>query len=67
MSVVDNDVNATTNSFNLESKITSQADNNVVLDNVEIMVPLKYLSNFLRTLGMLLINCEVNVGLQIVL
>ena len=28
--------------------------------NVEIMVPLKYLSNFWRTLEMSLINCEVN-------
>ena len=29
--------------------------------NVEIMVPLKYLSNFLRTLEMPLINCEVHL------
>ena len=29
--------------------------------NVEIMVPLKYLSNFWRTLEMSLINCEVNL------
>ena len=29
--------------------------------NVEIMVPLKYLSNFWRTLEMLLINCEINL------
>ena len=29
--------------------------------NVKIMVPLKYLSNFLRTLEMPLINCEVNL------
>ena len=29
--------------------------------NVEIMVPLKYLSNFLRTLVMLLINREINL------
>ena len=29
--------------------------------NVEIMVPLKYLSNFWRTLEMPLINCEVNL------
>ena len=28
--------------------------------DVEIMVPLKYLSNFWRTLEMPLINCEVN-------
>ena len=29
--------------------------------NVEIMVPLKYLSNFWRTLEIPLINCEVNL------
>ena len=29
--------------------------------DVEIMVPLKYLSNFWRTLKVLLINCEVNL------
>ena len=29
--------------------------------NVEIAVPLKYLSNFWRTLGMPLINCEMNL------
>ena len=29
--------------------------------DVEIMVPLKYLSNFWRTLEMPLINCEVNL------
>ena len=29
--------------------------------NVEIMVPLKYLSNFWRTLEMPLIKCEINL------
>ena len=29
--------------------------------NVEIAVPLKYLSNFWRTLEIPLINCEINV------
>ena len=29
--------------------------------NFEIMVPLKHLSNFWRTLEMLLINCETNL------
>ena len=31
--------------------------------NVEIVLPLKYLSNFWRTLEMLLINCEINLQL----
>ena len=34
-----------TGSLNFKTKITSQTDNNGGIDNVEIMVPLKYLSN----------------------
>ena len=55
-----NGANAT-DSFNFKTKITGQTDNNGRIDNVEIMVPLKYLSNFWRTLEMLLINCEANL------
>ena len=51
--------NNTTDSFKFKSKITGQTGNNGI-KNVEIMVPLKYLSNFWRTLEMPLINCEVN-------
>ena len=49
-----------TDSFNFKAKITDQTGNNGRKD-VEIMVPLKYLSNFWRTLEMPLINCEVNL------
>ena len=61
-----NGANAT-DSFNFKAKITGQtaADNNngniVGIANVEIIVPLKYLSNFWRTLEMPLINCEINL------
>ena len=51
---------ADSESFKFKVKIigkTPVADN----EKVEIMVPLKYLSNFWRTLEMLLINCEVNL------
>ena len=41
-------------------KITGRTGNDGT-KNVEIMVPLKYLSNFWRTLEMPLINCEVNL------
>ena len=50
-----------TDSFNFKTKITGHIDNNRRINNVEIMVPLKYLSNFWRTLEMPLINCEVNL------
>ena len=51
-------------SFKSKIKITGKTpgDNNV--KNVEIMVPLKYLSNFWRTFKMPLINCEVNLILM---
>ena len=39
--------NATTNSFKIKEKITGQIRNNGRKD-VEIMVPLKYLSNFVE-------------------
>ena len=50
----------TTDSFNFKVKITGRTGNDGTKD-VEIMVPLKYLSNFWRTLEMHLINCEVNL------
>ena len=54
------DVNNTTDSFKFKEKVTGQTGNNGTKD-VEITVPLKYLSNFWRTLEMPLINCEVNL------
>ena len=55
-----NGANAT-DSFDFITKITGQTDNNGRRDIVEIMVPLKYLSNFWKILEMSLINCEVNL------
>ena len=50
----------TTDSFKFKAKITGQTGNDRTKD-VEIMVPLKYLSNFWRTLEMPLVNCKVNL------
>ena len=58
--VIFNGANAT-DSFNFKAKITGQTDDDGDLENVEIMVPLKYLSNFWRTLEMPLINYEVEL------
>ena len=55
--------NATTISFNLTRKITDKTSNNSTKD-VEIMVPLRNLSNFWRTIEMPLINCEINLDLN---
>ena len=52
--------NNLTDSFNFKVKMTGQTGNNGA-KNVEIMVPLKYLSNFWRTLEMPLINCEITL------
>ena len=63
-----NEANAT-DSFKFETKITGETNNNGII-NAEIMVSLKYLSNFWRFHEMPLINCEVELiwtGQQIVL
>ena len=39
-----------TDSFNFKSKIIGKTNDDGDIENVEIMVPLKYLSNFWRTL-----------------
>ena len=50
-------------SFKSKIKITEKTPDNGNEKDVEIMVPLKYLSNFWRTLEMPLINCEVSLTL----
>ena len=48
-------------SFKSKIKITGKTPDDDNEKDIEIMVPLKYLSNFWRTLEMPLINCEVNL------
>ena len=52
--------NNLTNSFNSKVKMTDQTGDDGT-KTVEIMVTLKYLSNFWRTLEMPLPNCEINL------
>ena len=56
-----NDNLADSESFKSKIKKTGKTPNNDNEKDVEMMVPLKYLSNFWRTLEMPLINCEVNL------
>ena len=56
-----NDNLAESESFKSKIKITGKTPNNNNVKNIDIMVPLKYLNNFWRTLKMPLINCEVNL------
>ena len=58
--IVDFTDNNLTDLFNFKVKMTGQTKNDGT-KNVEIMVPLSYLSVFCRTLEMTLINCEVNL------
>ena len=52
---------ADSESFKCKVKITGKSPNDDNEKDVEIIVPLKYLSNFWRTLELSLINCEVNL------
>ena len=56
-----NDNIADSKSFQFKVKITGKTPDDGNTKDVEIIVPLKYLSNFWRTLEMPLINCEVNL------
>ena len=62
--IVDFTATNTTDSFKFKTKITGQTNNDGEINGVEIMAPLKYLSNFWRTLEMPLINCEVKLILD---
>ena len=54
-----NDNLANSESFKFKVKITGKTPNDDNEKDVEIMVPLKYLSNIWRTLEMSIIDCEV--------
>ena len=56
-----NDSLANSESFKSKVNKTGKTPNNGNKKDVEIIVPLKYLSNFWRTLEMPLINCKVNL------
>ena len=58
--IVDFDGANATDAFNFKTKITGKTNDDRII-NFEIMVPLKYLSNFWRILEMPLINCEVKL------
>ena len=51
-----------TTSLAYKSKLIKGTDNNNV-DNVKLVVPLKYVSNFFRSLEMPLVNCKIDLEL----
>ena len=56
-----NDNTADSESFKYKIKITGKTPDDGNAKDIEIIVPLKYLSNFWRSLEMPLINCKVNL------
>lgn len=54
-----NDKITDSKSSNLKSRLTN--NNNTGISNVEMTVPLKYLSTFRRTIEMPIINCKINL------
>ena len=63
--IVDFTATNTTDSFKFKTKITGQTNNDGEINGVQIMVPLKYLSKFWRTLAMPLINSQVELILNL--
>ena len=61
-----NGTTADSSSFKYKSSFfkTLEDDDNGVFKNVKIAVPLKYLSNFWRSLEMPLINCKIHLELN---
>ena len=51
-------------SFDYKAKIVGTLANNVLEKKVAIAIPLKYLSNFWRSLDIPLINCEITLILS---
>ena len=59
-----NNNTTTSKSFKDKTKIIKSTPNNPCGLNAEVVVPLKYLSNFWRSLDLPLINCEIELDLR---
>ena len=62
----DNNINYSikdSKSFDYKTSITGKIEGNNTKNEAKIVVPLKYLSNFWRTVDIPLINCEVSLAL----
>ena len=60
---VNNNKSTKTRSFKYKTKIIGNTPNNASRLNAELAVPLKYLSNFWRSLDLPLTNCEIELDL----
>ena len=55
--------NSTSSDYKINLLGNPEIANNIARRNVKIIVPLKYLSNFFRSLEMPLINCKIKLNL----
>ena len=60
---INNNKTITSKSFEYKTKLIGSMPNNSNV-NAEVVVPLKYLSNFWRSLDLPLINCEIELDLS---
>ena len=61
---INNNKTITSKSFEYKTKIIGRTPNNNNISVAEIVGPLKYLSNFWRSLDLPLINCEIELDLK---
>ena len=61
---INNNKTITSKSFEYKTELIGRTPNNNNILDAEVVVPLKYLSNFWRFLDLPLINCEVELDLS---
>ena len=61
---INNNKTTTSKSFEYKTKILGTTPNDKNILDAEVVVPLKYLSNFWRSLDLPLINCEIELDLS---
>ena len=61
---VSNNKTTTSESLEYKTKITKKEASNSRILNTDVVVPLKYLSNFWRSLDLRLINCKIELDLS---
>ena len=61
---INNSKTTTSKYFKYKTKVIGSTPHNASRLNVEVVAPLKYLSNFWRSLDLPLIKCEIELGLR---
>ena len=62
--MINNNKTIRSKSFEYKTKIIGSTPNNNNILDAAVLVPLKYLSNFWRSLDLPLINCEIELDLS---